>query len=138
MRVLIDADVLLDIALDRLLFADESSAAVEQCQQAPQSALLAWHTVSNVYYVLRAARTDSKARTFLLEMLRFAVVARAETDAVIRAFSLPLSDFEDALQVAAAQAANADVILTRNVRDYRGSPVTIQTPHDFLQRHQNQ
>ena len=134
MKYLFDADVLLDVALDREPFADESSAALDWCQKAPRSAVLAWHSVSNVYYVLRAARNDAHARTFLSDLLRFAVVASGGADAVSRALFLPMNDFEDALQVAAALSVDAELIVTRNVRDYRGSPLPAVTPHDFLAR----
>ncbi|MBA2271505.1 MAG: hypothetical protein H0W20_13065 [Chthoniobacterales bacterium] len=132
MKLLFDADVLLNVALDRAAFADESTEAIERCQKVPRSLILAWQTVSNVYYVLRAARSDAKARTFISDMLRFAVVVSGGTEAVNRALSLPMNDFEDALQVAAAMSVDADFIVTRNVRDYRGSPVPIRTPHQFL------
>jgi predicted nucleic acid-binding protein len=133
-KVLLDADVLLDVALDRVPFADESSQVVEWCQKQPLSGVVAWHTVSNVYYVLRSARNDAQARRFVQDMLRFAAVVSAGSDAVHRALSLTISDFEDALQVAVAMAADARLIITRNVRDYRNSAVPPCTPHEFLTR----
>lgn len=45
-----------------------------------------------------------------------------------------MSDFEDALQVAAALAANADFIVTRNLQDFRRSPLPALTPPQFLQK----
>lgn len=41
---------------------------------------------------------------------------------------LALRDFEDAMQVAAGIACGADVIATRNLRDYRGSPIEAVEP----------
>jgi len=43
-----------------------------------------------------------------------------------------MQDFEDALQAAAAVACNADVIVTRNLADFRKSPVQAVSPKDFL------
>lgn len=134
MKLSLDADVLLDVALDRSPFADESDAVLQWCQEAPQSALIAWHTVSNVYYLLRAARSDVKARNFIADMLRFAVVASGGTDAVQHALTLPMNDFEDALQVAAAVAGNAEFIVTRNSSHYRRSPLPALTPREFLSK----
>jgi hypothetical protein len=45
-----------------------------------------------------------------------------------------MNDFDDALQVAAAASACADWIVSRNVRDYRGSPIPVLQPRDFLSR----
>jgi hypothetical protein len=43
-----------------------------------------------------------------------------------------MSDTEDAFQAAAALAWQADVIVTRNVSDYRHSPVRALSPAAFL------
>jgi len=48
---------------------------------------------------------------------------------------LPLTDFEDSLQVAAALSCGAQFIITRNERDFRKSPVPALSPDSFLRRH---
>lgn len=48
---------------------------------------------------------------------------------------MPLTDFEDSLQVAAALACGAQFIITRNERDFRKSPVPALSPDLFLRRH---
>ncbi len=49
------------------------------------------------------------------------------------ALALPLSDFEDAMQCASAMACNADVIVSRNVKDYQNSFIRTVTPEQLLQ-----
>jgi hypothetical protein len=44
----------------------------------------------------------------------------------------PLQDFEDALQVAAARACGASFIATRNVKDFRNSPITAKTRQELV------
>jgi len=39
-----------------------------------------------------------------------------------------MKDFEDAMQVASAMACGADVIATRNVRDYARASIRVATP----------
>ena len=46
--------------------------------------------------------------------------------------NLPMKDFEDALQCAAALACGADVIVTRNLEDYQLSPINAVTPTQIL------
>ncbi|WP_129674349.1 hypothetical protein [Candidatus Chloroploca sp. Khr17] len=50
------------------------------------------------------------------------------------AYSSSMADFEDAVQVAAAQAAGIDVIVTRNGADYTDAPMLILTPKELLSR----
>ena len=42
-----------------------------------------------------------------------------------------MSEFEDAMQVAAALAAGVDVIVTRNVGDFRKAPLRVVRPGDL-------
>jgi hypothetical protein len=45
-----------------------------------------------------------------------------------------MDDLEDAMQAISALAFGADHLVTRNVRDYRNSPVPALTPKAFLGR----
>lgn len=46
--------------------------------------------------------------------------------------SLGITDFEDALQIAAAIAGGADVFVTRNISDFSGCSIPVMTPEAFL------
>lgn len=134
MKVLLDTDVLMDVALGRKVFGPDSRALLEWCQHEPHTTVLAWHTISNLFYLLSAARSAGFARVFLGGLLKFAIVASGDTGSVRHALNMRMADFEDALQVAAAISANASFIVTRNVADYRGSPIPALTPVAFLKR----
>lgn len=131
---MLDADVLLDTALRREPFADDSDRLIQWCQETPHAALVAWHSISNLYYLLRIALNDAKAREFITDLMRFAMVASGGTDAVRQALTLPMRDFEDALQVAAALSGGAEVIVTRNIRDFGRSPLPAITPSHFFRK----
>ncbi len=132
MKVLLDTDVLMDVALARPDFGPNSRALIEWCQHAPQTAAVAWHTMSNLFYLLGAARSSSFARLFLGHLLEFAIVASGGTESVRHALTMRMNDFENALQVAAAISIDAEFIVTRNIGDYRGSVIPVLTPRNFL------
>lgn len=121
--ILLDTDVLLDIALDRLPFSVPASELLDLVEHGIEAACIAWHSVSNLYYIMRPVSGDIDARAFILELTRFVTVATTDTQGIRYAAQLPMSDFEDAMQVAAARAGGARLIVTRNLRDYEGSPV---------------
>ncbi len=134
MRVLIDSDVLLDVALERTEFVTESTAVVVACEQHAESGWVAWHSLSNIHYVGRRMRGNEAIRDFLGEILGFLTVPSTDHVVARQALTLAMGDFEDALQVASALAAKADFIVTRNTADYRRSPVPAITPSEFLRR----
>ena len=49
--ILIDTDVLIDVALDREPFSDAASELLDRLQTGPKRAYVAWHTVANFYYL---------------------------------------------------------------------------------------
>ncbi len=132
MIVLLDTDILVDVALDREPYAENAAALLDALEHRPGSAFIAWHTVSNFYYLLAPKRGRSGARAFLVDLSRFVEVARTTTESLRYAAQLKMKDFEDAMQVAAAAACEADVIATRNVRDYAKSPIRAATPGALL------
>lgn len=132
--MLLDTDVLLDVALDRHPHVRHSAALLSRLEQMPPVAFVAWHSLANFHYLVRAHASDHSARRFLAELTRFVTVAPSDGNAFRYAAALDLRDFEDALQVGAARAVGADRIVTRNRRDYRGSPIPAVSPKAALAR----
>lgn len=52
-----------------------------------------------------------------------------------RARTLKFPDFEDAMQCVCAESCQADIIITRNTKDFIQSPVLVLSPGEFLLRH---
>ena len=130
--ILLDTDVLIDVALDRRPHSGPASDLLDRIEHGAESAYIAWHSVSNFYYIVAPARGGVSAREFIVELTRFVAVAPTDTEGIRYAAELPLTDFEDAMQVAAARACGARHIVTRNVRDYERSPVRAVNPQEAL------
>jgi hypothetical protein len=125
MRILIDLDVLIDVALARSPYVSDSAAVLEWAESGGEAAV-AWHSLTNCSYLLKGGGPFLKN---LLQIVEVAPVGTAEARQAIR---LPMPDLEDAFQSAAALAWKADFIITRNLRDYRKSPVPAISPAGFL------
>ena len=128
MRILIDTDVLLDVALARAPFVEESVQVLRWAEEGGHAAV-AWHSLTNCAYLLNGA-----GRPFLLHLVRLVEVAPVTAPDAHRALSLLMPDLDDAFQAAAALAWKADAIVTRNLPDYRQSPVQALSPSAFLSR----
>jgi predicted nucleic acid-binding protein len=132
--ILLDTDVLVDVALDRSPHAGHAVDLLTFLEKSPPMAFVAWHSISNFYYLVRPIRGGDEARDFLADLTRFVTVAPTDTDALRFGAGLGLSDFEDALQVAAAYSCGVELIVTRNLKDYRRSPIPAITPSEALKR----
>jgi hypothetical protein len=127
MRVLIDTDVLLDVALAREPFVGDSQQVLDWAQSEPRQAAVAWHSLSNIFYL-----TGPPARDFIKDLVQFVEVAPTGTQEAKRAIGFPMRGLEDAMQAAAALAFDAHFIVTRNTRDYKGSPIPAISPARFI------
>ena len=134
MIILVDTDVLIDVALDRAPFAIDAAALLDALERGPSRGALAWHTVSNFYYLVAAKQGRAGTLGFLSEITQFLDIAPTTREHLRRSLQFPLPDFEDAMQVGAATACSADLIATRNVRDFRKSPIPAVTPRQALTR----
>jgi predicted nucleic acid-binding protein len=132
MRLLLDINVLLDVVFERPA-APGSSQVIARCGR-EHDAWLAWHSVATLAYLVGRQRSAAEARDFLRSLFMWADVAVTQRSDALQALDWPMPDCEDALQAAAAVACDARVILTRNVRDFKGSPVPAMTPEAFMRR----
>ena len=130
--ILLDTDVLVDVALDREGYADIAAQLLDKVENGEVRASVAWHSMSNLYYLVAPAHGGVRTRDFVVQLVSFVDVAKTDTEAMRYAAGLPLADFEDAMQVAAARACGARWIVTRNLRDYTRSPIPAISPSQAL------
>jgi hypothetical protein len=78
---------------------------------------------------------DTKAQEAMAGILQAAAVATVGDAEAHRAINLGFSDFEDAMQAAAAEACAADVLVTRDPKGFAKSLVTVLSQDEFLLQH---
>lgn len=133
LRVFLDTNILLDIIQNRPGLASTSLAVLERCDELQAECFIAWHGLATAYYILKRGRTQAEAMAEVDKILLWADIAPISKVSAHYARSLHFADFEDAMQAAAAKQANADLIVTRNTKDFIGSPVRAYSPEHFLQ-----
>ena len=130
MRLLLDINVLLDVAFQRP-GEPASSTIIASCGREHEG-WLAWHTLATLAYIIERQSSAATARSFISGLLTWADIAPTGRGDAARALTWPMPDYEDALQAAAAQACGAHWIITRNESDFAASPVGALSPEAFL------
>ena len=133
MKALFDTNIVLDVALDRPLLAAASRAALTWGFEHPGRACLAWHSVAALAFFLGKHSRRDAVRPLVGELVARLDIAGGSDRELLRANELPVPDFEDAMIVALAESAGATHIVTRNIADFRRSPVKAVTPEEFNQ-----
>lgn len=133
MKVLIDTDVILDFFYDRKPFSNEATQLIYLCEKGVVQGFVTTVMLSNIYYLLRKTAKHDKVIESLKILLNFMHVAVTNKLAVENALNSSFKDFEDALQnYSAAQIEDLNIVITRNVKDYKTSSLAVLTPEMFL------
>lgn len=132
MRILLDTNVVLDGLLRRTPFDVEARAIWQACADGRAEGFVSAITPVNLFYIARKQVGAPQARVLLTDLLVAFGVCAIDSAVLLAADRLAVSDYEDAVQVAAAVAVSLDAIVTRDTSDYAGVPIPVFTPADFL------
>lgn len=128
----IDSDVLLDVILNRPTFYSASAQILSLPIDSGYNFCTAVHTLINVHYFTKkhfGAETAIEAIKLLSKQLR---VLGEDASTINDAIASDFKDFEDAVQYFAAKNAGVDLIITRNIKDYKNSTIPVLTAEQFL------
>ena len=131
MRLLIDANILVDVLQKRLPHYDYSAQIWNLCANHEVEGIVSSLTFASIVYVMRKhlnAETICQVAEMLTQVF---TVADFTSDAMQAAAQLRWRDYEDAIQAVTAKRLGADYIITRNVKDFTDSPVPFVTPEIF-------
>jgi predicted nucleic acid-binding protein len=131
-RLLLDVNVVLDFLLDRTPFAGAAKQLWARAERRQVEALIPAHGVTTIFYLTARERDARFARRVLEDLLTVAAVAAVDDAVLGRALALPCPDFEDAVCLAAAEAAGCSMLVTRDPAGYRGAALPIVDPGTAL------
>ncbi|HKL66659.1 MAG TPA: PIN domain-containing protein [Bacteroidales bacterium] len=129
----IDTDVIIDFITDRQPFSREAAQVFTLIDQRKVRGFTSAFSYSNLYYVLSKYASHKKVITMLKELSELAGILKVDDDIIKSSLASDFKDFEDAIQYYTAQGyKRIDVIITRNIRDYKKSSLPVMTPETFL------
>lgn len=131
MRVIFDLNVLLDVMQQREKFYEASAAALSKSLDGECEGIIPGHAVTTLHYLLTRYVDKQKADESVDFLVDNFVIVNAEVETFRRARQLNMNDFEDAVVTAIAIKAKCDAIVTRNISDFKQSPIQVLLPEEF-------
>ena len=77
------------------------------------------------------SKNKLQAKEFIEGLLEYTEITVCTKEDLQFALLLNMADFEDAMQVAAAKAENCTAVITRNIADYKNSPIAVILPLSY-------
>ena len=135
MRVFLDTNVVLDVALKRAPHLRASGKVLLQAKAHGHELLFSASSATDIYYVLRRVVAPVMARRFLTDLIAIAAVCPVDGQIIAKAVASEFPDVEDAVQYYSAAADGAEVIVTRNKADFAHSTLEVLTPREFCDKY---
>ncbi len=133
MNVLLDTDVIVDFFFDRKPHSGYSAIILDRCERGLLKGFVTPVIMSNVYYLLRRTAKHENVIEKLKQFMTLVQILPMDRPVVEKALHSDFKDFEDALQnFSAINYGKIELIITRNVKDYRKSTLAVYTPEDFV------
>ena len=131
-RCLIDTNVVLDLVLAREPFVIDAVSIFSLSEAGRIELYLSSDAISTISYLVSKNKNKQAARQTLALLLDYVSLAPLDERLVMKALALDFPDIEDALVASVADSIGAEFIITRNGKDFSGSPVPAISPKEFL------
>ncbi len=135
MRILLDTNVVLNIALKRLPHYTAAARIIEASDFNRTHEFITASMATDIYYILRKLKGREFAITFLTDLISMVDVRQVDKRILLDALASQIVDFEDAVQNAAAVSGRIEIIVTRNKADFGNSTLIVMTPEEFVAAH---
>lgn len=132
-KLFIDSDVVIDFFTDREPHANPASELFDLNEKGEVQLYLSTVSINNIYYIVRRYLGHKKTLEVIEELVDITEIIGTKKREIIQALKNDFKDYEDSIQYSSALTIDGiELIITRNVKDYRNSKIAVMTPLNYL------
>lgn len=131
-KILVDTNIVLDLLAEREEFLIETQELFTLSDQKKVNLYISSLTFANTYYVLNQKLKIENTRKILRNFKILVTVLPIDDKIISLSLDSDFKDFEDAIQYYTSLENDIDVIITRNLKDFKLSKLPVLTARDYL------
>jgi len=131
-KLFIDADVILDLLLDRQPFSSSSLKLFTLIEEKEVTAYTSPVVLANIYYISAKLVDKKSALQHIRKLLALLRITAIDEKIMLLSANSAFKDFEDAIQYFSAKNEAIDFLITRNKLDYKVADINVCTPDEYL------
>lgn len=132
MRILLDTNIILDIALGRVPHLADSGDVFRKIDNESIYGFVTATTITDIYYVAKREKGHQTTIDFISNLIEIVDVIGIDREIVIASLVSDFTDFEDAIQSVSSRLNGIDYIITRNQKDFIKSDISAVSPKELL------
>lgn len=131
-NILVDTNIVVDILTKRAEFYKPASRLFTLSDHKKVKLAISSLTFANTYYLLSRELNISKAKETLRKFKLLVNILPMNDKIIDLALNSDFKDFEDAIQYYTALENKLEIIITRNLKDFKPSKIPVMTAEDYL------
>ena len=133
--ILLDTNIILDIALKRADFFEKSKDVLILINESRFPVFITATTITDIYYILKKSKGIDLTISFIKGLIEYIDVCGVNKETILNALNSESKDFEDAVQSFSAIHCGIKIIITRNISDFQTSDLQVLTPGEFIKQY---
>ncbi len=132
-KIFIDSDVVIDFFTDREPHVNPASELFELNERGQVKLYISAVSINNIYYIVRKFLGNKKTFEVIETLTEIMEIVGTTKKEIVQALRNKFTDYEDSVQYSSALTIkDLDLIVTRNIKDYKNSSLAVMTPLNFL------
>jgi predicted nucleic acid-binding protein len=131
-KVFVDTDIIYDLLAKRDPFYLPAARLFTLADEGKIQIYISALSIPNIHYLISKLTSAEEAKQILRKLKVIVHITALDEKIIDLALNSDFSDFEDAIQYFSALQNNIDVLLTRNLKDYKKAQISVLTAQDFI------
>jgi len=131
-KVFLDTNIIIDFLTNRQPFSIEAAKIFELSVKGELKIYISSLSINNIHYIVSRLESKKKALNLINKLLPLVEILPVIRSTIEKTILAEFKDFEDGLQNFCAEEGNLNTIITRNIKDFSKSKLSIQTPKEYL------
>ncbi len=133
-NVFVDTDIVLDLLYKRKPFYDHSARLFSLADQQKDQLKLFISSlyIANINYILSRQFSNREVRKIIIRFKVLVAVLPVDDKIIELALASDFNDLEDAIQYYTAIEHHINILLTRNLKDYKKALIPVMTAEDYI------
>lgn len=131
-KILVDTNIVVDLLAKRGEFFAPASKLFTLADHKKVQLAISSLTFANTYYLLHKELDAPKAKEILRKFKLLVTVLPTDDKIIELALNSDFNDFEDAIQYYSAIENGFELIITRNLKDFKQAQLPVMTADNYL------
>lgn len=132
MKVFLDTNIVIDFYDRRREFYYPAAIIFDLALKGRIKIFVSATTFVNAFFLLRKSYSQSDLYKSMRMLSSLCEITDVDKNIIVKSLNEERKDFEDSVQYESAMSHNVDVIITRNVKDFKDFAESVESPSEFL------